>query len=124
MRILKRMLGISDLASAAWELIPFSFLIDWVVRIGDWISSIPDIITIPMVIDDCGWYVKLERQERTILVAKRPYGSPFFPGNWRTIRVFHREPGLPRTFASITTDGDLSLQQLGLGISLALQKWR
>lgn len=105
-------------------LIPFSFLIDWFLNIGDLISQIPDFITLPMTIGDCGWYVKMEHRSRITLRAMRPVGNPYFPGNWRTTRVFHREPGIPRTFASLVADGDLSLQQLGLGISLSLQKWR
>jgi hypothetical protein len=32
-------LGLTDLAGVAWELIPFSFVADWFVPIGDWIGA-------------------------------------------------------------------------------------
>lgn len=32
--------GVQDLASVAWELTPFSFVIDWFIPIGNWISSL------------------------------------------------------------------------------------
>ncbi len=32
----------SDIVSAAWEIVPLSFVIDWVVGVGDWISSFRD----------------------------------------------------------------------------------
>lgn len=34
-------LGITNPALVAWELVPYSFVIDWFVPIGDWISSTP-----------------------------------------------------------------------------------
>lgn len=33
-------LGLTNPASLAWELIPFSFIVDWAVPIGDWLSSL------------------------------------------------------------------------------------
>lgn len=32
-------LSLNDVPSAAWELIPFSFVADWFVKIGDWIKA-------------------------------------------------------------------------------------
>lgn len=32
-------LGLSDPTSTAWELVPFSFVIDWVLPIGDWLRA-------------------------------------------------------------------------------------
>lgn len=31
--------GVQNLASTAWELIPFSFVLDWFIPIGDWIQA-------------------------------------------------------------------------------------
>ena len=33
-------LGLTNPAHTAWELIPFSFVVDWAIPIGDWISSL------------------------------------------------------------------------------------
>lgn len=32
-------LGISNLAATAWELVPWSFVVDWLLPVGDWINS-------------------------------------------------------------------------------------
>lgn len=32
-------LGIANLGTIAWELVPFSFVVDWLLPIGDWIDS-------------------------------------------------------------------------------------
>lgn len=33
-------LGITNPAAVAWELVPFSFVVDWALPIGDWLSSL------------------------------------------------------------------------------------
>jgi len=32
--------GVTELPLAAWELVPFSFVIDWFVQIGDWLEAV------------------------------------------------------------------------------------
>ena len=31
--------GIANLGTIAWELVPFSFVVDWLLPVGDWIDS-------------------------------------------------------------------------------------
>jgi hypothetical protein len=33
-------LGLTNPALVAWELVPFSFVVDWALPIGDWLSSL------------------------------------------------------------------------------------
>ena len=36
---ISRILGGFDFISSAWELVPFSFVVDWFVNVGDWVAS-------------------------------------------------------------------------------------
>lgn len=37
-------LGLVNPAAVAWELVPFSFLVDWFVNVGDWLNGLTDFV--------------------------------------------------------------------------------
>lgn len=39
---LANQLGVLNPASLAWEIVPFSFVVDWVVNVGDWLQGFTD----------------------------------------------------------------------------------
>jgi hypothetical protein len=39
---IQTLLGVEDLGSVVWELVPFSFVVDWFLPIGDWLESLAD----------------------------------------------------------------------------------
>jgi len=51
-------LGITNPALVAWELLPYSFVVDWFVPIGNWVSSWDSTIAIRF---DHGYYSKVTR---------------------------------------------------------------
>lgn len=58
--------GLTNPAEVAWELLPFSFVADWFVNIGDWLTAIT-------ALKDCevvgGWYSSLIEQKSTTAIA-------------------------------------------------------
>jgi len=61
-------LGLTNPLEIAWELVPYSFVVDWMLPVGDWLSTLDATL---------GWKFKSgSRSERTQLVM-RGYRLPF-----------------------------------------------
>lgn len=121
-RILLHSFGVDKPLTVLWEAMPYSFVLDWFVRLGDWINRLQPAITFPVSFLDVGHYVKIEgfrfvydtfywpiRGDAKVLVQEDHYS------------MFHRRAGLPVSFSSLDL-GDPGISQLALGISLFLQK--
>lgn len=104
-----------------WEAIPYSFVVDWFVRVGDFLGQFDQNLTLPYKLLDVGWSYKASET-----LENSAHGYYPFPFDWqvvgtRTRTLYHREPGLPVAFSSISA-GEPGLRQLALGISLLVQK--
>lgn len=125
LRVLNRSFGITDFVSNAIERIPYSFLLNWVTNLGALLNGIPSVINLPLRFIDVGYSFKTTKYEEQWWRSKYDYQGEcrFLLGTKRTT-LFHRRPGLPITFPSIVADSDVSLNQLGLALSLLIQKYK
>lgn len=66
-----------DLPSTAWELIPFSFVVDWFANVGAWIrASVPD----PSVVIQAAWTTSIYRDVLITKNATFNYSEYVSPG--------------------------------------------
>lgn len=122
LRLLTRAFGMDKPLNTIWDHIPYSFVVDWIFSVGRVIDSFTPAISLPVRFHDLGHSIKIQRTDENILERKYPYGPS--GGSCVTTRTrYVRWPGLPVSFSSLS-ENDLSLRQLALSMSLALQKWR
>lgn len=122
-RTLVRAFGLDNPIEWAWERIPYSFVIDWFLKVGNFIENIGPHITIPCDIIDCGWAIKIEETRDFTAWRYKPYHTSSEMRYWQaSTKTYHREPGLPVSFSMVTNDPGLS--QLALGISLFIQRMK
>jgi hypothetical protein len=121
-------LGVTRIASVIWEAIPFSFVVDWFVRVGDLIESVEDqlIDPLPIVIHDFSASLKYEYRTSIEL-------------NWadkvitdlahRSQTYYERRRNSPSCWDALSVHSP-NLNQAGLGLSLVIvrmdgiTKWR
>jgi hypothetical protein len=123
LRILTRNFGLDKPATWVWELVPFSFVLDWVLKVGELIENLSPSISLPYTFLDVGYTLKIRETMCREWVFKFPYkGDTHHTMGPRTRTLFHRRPGLPISFSLAT--GDPGANQLALAISLAIQRWK
>jgi hypothetical protein len=115
-------LGVSKVASVIWEAIPFSFVVDWFVNVGDMIASVEDQLLDPLPILVHDFSASLKSSYRTKLILDiAPVTTPTFHVRvdlaQRTFSVYERRAGRPCLYDSLSvrTPG---LNQIGLGLSI------
>lgn len=121
--------GITNPLSVAWELIPYSFVLDWFVPVGNYLSSLDGYIGKTF---HSGMWSYIRNTTDTITPINPTWGSPYnlyfsvqaliAPPTVRTTRIYRRDPLW--VFPSIslpTIDVRLNTQRILDGISLALQ---
>lgn len=120
-RTFARMAGMDSLLRVGYELIPFSFVLDWALRVGDWIESIDPTVHLKYKVQDIGWSISLIQDIEMIKQSLYPRGTS--KGVYGSSRktLFHRRPGLPISYSTVDL-GDPGVSQLALGLSLAVQK--
>lgn len=123
LRLMTRTLGLDKPLNTAWELLPWSFVVDWIFAIGQWLDRITPAITLPVQFQDLGYSIKVERDDLCCLVRKNPRG-----GSGRTEAGvqrtrYYRCAGLPISFSSLS-ETDVGLRQLALSLSLLAQRAR
>jgi hypothetical protein len=109
-------LGANRVASVIWEAIPFSFIIDWFVNVGDVIASLEDqvIDPLPIVIHD--FSASLKYAYRTKL--KFTWDSKIVTDiAYRDTSVYERRIDAPSMVDSLSVHLP-NLNQVGLGLSL------
>jgi hypothetical protein len=116
--------GVTRMASVIWEAIPYSFVVDWFVSVGDLIESLEDSILdpLPIVIHDYNHSIKYEW--KTILEAEMSVNSlsSFYATidfAQRQSSVYERRRDVPSLFDSLSARTP-SLNQAGLGLSLII----
>lgn len=124
LRYFARTFGVDNPLGTAWELMPWSFVIDWFLRVGDWISALAPKISLPVQFVDLGWSIKIRQDCDSYFTA--PYGfksGKISDSGPESYVVYERHPGLPVSFGSIVQGDPLGSQQLALGLALAIQKF-
>lgn len=123
LRILTRNFGLDKPAMWIYESIPFSFVLDWVLKVGDLLENLSPSISLPYTFLDVGYSLKIVEVRERHTTYKYPFKGDFFHSYGKRRRtLFYREPGLPTSFSVAT--GDPGAKQLALAISLAIQKWK
>lgn len=118
--VLRRQLGVDSLLAVAWEAVPYSFIVDWFVKIGDLLAKIGN-LELPYSIQDMGYSVKIEETRTTWYAYRWPRSvTHTVPGSLYR-RRFYRACGLPASL-SVSSASPLGLQQLALAASLFVQR--
>lgn len=127
-RVQRELLGLTPNFSLIWELMPWSWLIDWFTNVGDVISNAEDRVVDKLTAD----YAYLVREKRRIttytvrLIPSRTWFGEDGPRNPEdcTVRVYRnltvRREASPYGFG--LTIGDLSYRRMGILAALALQR--
>jgi hypothetical protein len=118
-------LGVTKPLSIIWEAIPFSFVVDWFVRVGDWLSSLEDTLfdPLPIVIHDFSHSVRWSYRNQLELTMVAKYGTGKFtcPIATRESSFYERRRETPSTWDALSVRTP-SLNQVGLGLSLIVVK--
>jgi hypothetical protein len=120
------MLGVNVNPRIIWNAIPWTFVVDWVVNIGSWLSQFKLLNMEPQVnIWRCLWSVKRTRN----IVTTRSIGINDIP--WLsyqkhvpvagTSETAYRRSLFSPSLVSLTTSG-LSLKQISLGMALVFAR--
>jgi hypothetical protein len=114
-------LGVTKPLSVIWELVPFSFVVDWFVSVGEWISSLEDELfhPLPIVIHDFSHSVKWSyiNQIEMDFIAKYGTGRLTCPIAAVEHSFYERRRESPTTWDALSVRLP-SLNQVGLGLSL------
>lgn len=111
--------GLANPAAIVWEGIPFSFVVDWFVRVGDWIDSN---LCVPIFEGDIRVHSCYTTYHSRTLIDW--YTPSSYEGGWinvGTTRVtgYHRRHGLPA--GVLRTEGLTPMQQI-LGSALLVSQ--
>lgn len=102
-------LGISQLSSLGWELIPFSFVFDWAINVGDWLKAVQPTPEYARLGQTCSLIVENYGSTSTgmcSLQADMSWSSPCVSSYAWSEKFYERQvdpplPGLPPVNASI-----------------------
>jgi hypothetical protein len=118
--------GVSRMGSVLWEAIPYSFVVDWFVSVGDLIASIEDQLLdpLPIVIHDFSHSLKYEYKttlevECSINSLASYYATLDVANKFTT--VYERRRDVPSLWDSLSARTPSS-NQVGLGLSLIILK--
>jgi len=121
-------LGARDLASALWDLVPYSFVVDWFTHVGD-IWKLQPIDWPKFDIRRMGystkteWFVRFDYTSK----ARSDYDSVYTYANGQTEsslaqRVYERVAGFPPASATVGLFGNLNKTQIAEGVALIVQR--
>ncbi|DAD51118.1 TPA_asm: maturation protein [ssRNA phage SRR7976301_8] len=116
---LANQLGLLNIPGIAWELVRFSFLLDYVVNVGEWLGQWTDFSGLSLVDP---WYSVTSSDG----VCKVKYF--YSPGNeLETVSTYshhRRHLGIPGVTLSVAPYNPLNAFRAGISISLLIQKLR
>lgn len=113
---LLQQLGLANPASVAWELVPFSFVADWVATLGAYLSSLTDLLGV-QVIDP--WHGIRSEERGTYSYSN--YGDKELT-LFTQASGYWRYQGLPDVPIQFRPTKDLSITRAASAIALLIQK--
>lgn len=122
LRVLCRQVGLDAGLGMLWETIPYSFLVDWVFRVGEWLDQFDSHVTLPYTFLDVGWSVSIVEDRCLTYYYKYPHKESFMTAYGARRTRYYREPGIPASLSSVQT-GLPGAEQLVLAMSLAVQRF-
>lgn len=116
-------LGLLNPAFAAWEVIPFSFVVDYFVNVGEWLNSFTDFAGFDLVDVSRSEMQQAASDERNFWFWDNPPGYPGGDFRWSSNRTeLHRSTGpLPGPTLSIRPPWELSPQRAATSVALLVQ---
>jgi len=109
------LLGVRPDLSIVWNAIPYSFAVDWVVRVGEFLGTLStDSVKFPVVLTDFCHSVKFVVNNE---LYDRDYGLQSLVAV-RKVRRYYRKAGLPALQVPYLADSPLTTGELLLGASL------
>lgn len=110
-------LGLINPMSVAWELVPFSFLVDWFIPVGDFLSSYTDFVGLD-----------LENAFTTTYMIGDDFQIYQQPGYWNLITKYdgasmRRVTSISQPVVNFLPPGRLSVTRGATAIALLLQKF-
>jgi hypothetical protein len=91
--------GLDNPIGVLWNAIPYSFVVDWFVNIGDWAESLIHEPAIPIVIEDFSHSVKYSY--RTDIRMSWLKGKLIFPLASNEVSFYERRRDIPSTTSRI-----------------------
>jgi hypothetical protein len=122
-------LGLTNLAGLAWELLPWSFVADWALPIGNWINSIENLAQVDV---ENSWETILYTRNVYCEVTSLPVAdSNGYVWDYKFQKVWSfsqfgciRSPGTPLTVSPFFLKKSfLNTSHLELALALLRQKW-
>lgn len=120
-RTLCNAFGFDKPLSTLYELTRYSFVLDWFLRVGPLLDRLRLPIDIPYVIQDSGYWTKVETERTWYYNNYLSYGNPTKIVAKETIKGFSRRVGLAVPSASLDLTNP-SIKQWLLGGCLAIQR--
>lgn len=88
---------VAEALGTAWELIPYSFVLDWIVKVGDYINqlNLPTLLASYRCVETVKDYTRFEGQSLKFAPSPSPYPAEFrgtgnVPVNYTETRSFRR----------------------------------
>lgn len=117
-------LGLTSPLTVVWELIPFSFLVDWIANVQTWISS--DLHHVGLGFPDATTTYKERAMSSVALRTPRLNGKvdTIYPTSLTTARAFERRLGFTTPELVLSIPNKWSWQRAATAVSLLAQAWR
>lgn len=120
---LANQLGFTNPALVAWELVPFSFVLDWFVNVGDFLSSFTDLSGYSLKDSQRTLFSVTEQTNKPLInYTNHPYRATV--GVMRFVYVERIVGAFPNTILRVRDPWSLSPRRGLAAISLLLQKMR
>lgn len=110
--------GLINPASVVWEVIPFSFVVDWFFNVGSVLSSLTDLAGLSLIDPQVSYHVTTYEERRYIDPAKT---SPDVVIAFRC-RSFERELGIGTPSLRFNGFAPFSVPRLGTALALVVQQ--
>lgn len=118
--------GRDRLLEALWDLIPFSFCVDWFINIGDFVKSSP-MYWNQSNLRQMGYSVKREWSASYhvgsgFTLNGQTFSDEFESGSSTVFKTYERSPGFPPESSTVGFFGGLNLIHLADGCALVAQR--